>query len=191
MLVDWASGGNEKDLTYEFDFAYFYSSLLAVVAIGLMFSSTVPIVIPFVAAVCVLRYYTDKWQLLTVHSTLRVDPAPEMTASASLFALLLAAALAQAAFSSWLWVQGASLMALFPLLCCFGILVLLVVPYTRDHFVVVNPRWECSAEGVAEQPESLETPAPMAYKGAYENPYLKEDTIDRTSKLWGALGGVY
>ncbi len=58
-----------------------------------------------VAAVCVLRYYTDKWQLLTAHSTLRVDPAPEMTASASHFALLMAAALAQAAFASWLWIQ--------------------------------------------------------------------------------------
>jgi hypothetical protein len=58
-----------------------------------------------VAAVCVLRYYTDKWQLLTAHSTLRVDPAPEMTASANHFALLMAAALAQAAFASWLWIQ--------------------------------------------------------------------------------------
>ena len=56
-----------------------------------------PIVVPFAAAVMVLRYYTDKWQLLTAHSTLRVDPAPEMTASATHFALLLAAALAQVA----------------------------------------------------------------------------------------------
>ena len=69
--------------------------MLAVLAIGLMFATTVPIVVPFVAAVLVLRYYTDKWQLLTAHSTLRVDPAPEMTASATHFALLLAAALAQ------------------------------------------------------------------------------------------------
>lgn len=99
LLVDWASGGNEKSLTFEFDFAYFYSSVLAVLAIGLMFATTVPIVVPFVAAVLVLRYYTDKWQLLTAHSTLRVDPAPEMTASATHFALLLAAALAQVSWS--------------------------------------------------------------------------------------------
>ena len=27
LLVDWASSGNEKNLTYEFDFAYFYRCL--------------------------------------------------------------------------------------------------------------------------------------------------------------------
>jgi len=191
LLVDWASGGHEKNLTFEFDFAYFYSSMLAVLAIGLMFASTVPIVVPFVAAVCVLRYYTDKWQLLTAHSTLRVDPAPEMTASATHFALLLAAALAQAAFGSWLYVQGATFLAIFPVCCCFAIIIILAVPYTRDNYVVVNPRWEMSEGGLVEQPESLATPAPVSYKGAYENPYLKEDAGDRTSKLWGALGGVY
>jgi len=191
LLVDWASGVHEKNLTFEFDFAYFYSSMLAVLAIGLMFASTVPIVVPFVAAVCVLRYYTDKWQLLTAHSTLRVDPAPEMTASATHFALLLAAALAQAAFGSWLYVQGATFLAIFPVCCCFAIIIILAVPYTRDNYVVVNPRWEMSEGGLVEQPESLATPAPVSYKGAYENPYLKEDAGDRTSKLWGALGGVY
>ena len=40
LLVDWASDGKEKQLAFEFDFAYFYSSMLAVVAIGLMFAST-------------------------------------------------------------------------------------------------------------------------------------------------------
>ena len=191
LLVDWASGGNEKRLIYEFDFAYFYSSILAVIAIGLMFASTVPIVVPFVAAVCVLRYYTDKWQLLTAHSTLRRDPSPEMTASATHFALLLVTAFAQAAFSSWLWVQGARLLAVFPMCACCVILLILVVPLTRDQLVVVNPRWDGTNEGLVEQPETMTTPAPMSYKGAYENPYLKDDYADRTSRLWGALGGVY
>lgn len=191
LLVDWASDGKEKQLAFEFDFAYFYSSMLAVVAIGLMFASTVPIVVPFAAAVMVLRYYTDKWQLLTAHSTLRVDPAPEMTASATHFALLLAAALAQAAFGSWLWVQGAHALAIFPACCCFAILFVLVVPYTRDNLVVVNPRWEFSEGGAVEQPETLDTPAPVSYKRSYENPYLQEGAGDRTSKLWGAMGGVY
>lgn len=191
LLVDWASSGKEKNLTFEFDFAYFYSSMIAVLAIGLMFATTVPIVVPFVAAVLVLRYYTDKWQLLTAHSTLRVDPAPEMTASATHFALLLAAALAQAAFGSWLWVQGARFLAVFPACCCFAILILLALPYTRDNFVIVNPRWEPSEDGTVEQPDSLDTPAPVSYKGAYENPYLKDDADQRASRLWGALGGVY
>jgi len=193
LLVDWASAGKEKRLAFEFDFAYFYSSLLAVVAIGLMFASTVPIVVPFAAAVMVLRYYTDKWQLLTAHSTLRVDPAPEMTASAVHFALLLAAALCQAAFASWLWVQGATFLAIFPFGCCLLILAWLLVPYTRDNFVVVNPRWELAEGGVVEQPDTLDIPAPVSYKGSYANPYLYEgkEGVDRTSKLWGALGGVY
>jgi len=38
LLVDWASGGQEKSLTFEFDFSYFYSSMLAVLAMGLLYS---------------------------------------------------------------------------------------------------------------------------------------------------------
>jgi hypothetical protein len=46
-------------------------------------------------------------------------------------------------------------------------------------------------DGSVEQPETLGTPAPVSYKEAYVNPYLKEDAAERTSRLWGAMGGVY
>ena len=44
----------------------------------------------------------------------------------------------QAAFGSWLWVQGATFLAVFPVCCCFGILIILALPYTRDNYVVVR-----------------------------------------------------
>ena len=83
------------------------------------------------------------------------------------------------------------MLAVFPMCACCVILLILVVPLTRDQLVVVNPRWDGTNEGLVEQPETMTTPAPMSYKGAYENPYLKDDYADRTSRLWGALGGVY
>jgi hypothetical protein len=64
-------------------------------------------------------------------------------------------------------------------------------PYTRDNCVIVNPRWSPGEDGLVDQPDSLSTPAPASYRGAYQNPYLKEDATDRTSKLWGAMGGFY
>ena len=42
-------------------------------------------------------------------------------------ALLLVTAFAQAAFSSWLWVQGARLLAVFPMCACCVILLILVL----------------------------------------------------------------
>eukprot|EP00960_Hanusia_phi_P049153 759394-Hanusia_phi.AAC.8 len=77
-LLNWASDvldGHEKELSWEFDFAFFYSSMISVLAIGIMFAVTVPLILPFIAGFLVLRYYTDKWQVSPVCSQTS-SPAP-------------------------------------------------------------------------------------------------------------------
>uniref|UniRef100_A0A7S4JBQ9 CSC1/OSCA1-like 7TM region domain-containing protein n=1 Tax=Guillardia theta TaxID=55529 RepID=A0A7S4JBQ9_GUITH len=189
-LINWASDGHEQELSWEFDFAFFYSSMISVLAIGIMFAVTVPLILPFIAGFLVLRYYTDKWQLLTAHSKFRVDPSPEVTTSAALFALVLISGIALLAFGCWLRVQGAELLSYAPLAGFFVIILILLIPMLRDNLIVVNPRWEPHEVEDVEQPESLEVAAPQAYVGAYENPYLR-DSPAATERLWssGTVGG--
>lgn len=55
-IHNWAHGGRAAvPLTWEFDFAYFYSSLLSIVAIALMFSVTVPVLLIMVAVFLYVR----------------------------------------------------------------------------------------------------------------------------------------
>jgi len=181
MINDWA-GHDSSELVWEFDFAYFYSSFLSVLAIGLMFAVTVPLVLPCVLLFLIMRYYTDKWQLLTAHSTERVDPAPETTASAVLVSMLIITAVAQAAFASWLALQGAWNLAVWPwvLTMCLGFYI--AFPWTRHRFITVSNKWRATRE---EHPATWEVEAIPAYKAAYENPYLAAAGEDRTSRLRG------
>jgi len=95
-IHSWAHGSDKHiPLSWEFDFSYFYSSLLSVVSIALMFSVTVPILLVVVAVFLFIRYYLDKWQLMTAHSNAHPDPSPESTASAVFIALVVVAGLAQ------------------------------------------------------------------------------------------------
>jgi len=189
-LLNWASDGHEKELSWEFDFAFFYSSMISVLAIGIMFAVTVPLILPFIAGFLVLRYYTDKWQLLTAHSKFRVDPSPEVTTSAALFAVVLISGISLLAFGCWLRLQGAEVLSYAPLAGFVIIVFILLIPTLRDNLIVVNPRWEPHEVEDIEQPESLGVPAPQAYVGAYENPYLT-DSPAATERLWsaGTVGG--
>jgi len=170
-LINWASGEKGEKLSWEFDFAYFYSSLLGVVAIALMFVVTVPLLLPFVAVFLLTRYYTDKWQLVTAHSRSRPDPAPETTASSVFVALILCTALAQAAFAAWLELQEAKILALFSWCACGFLFLIVAIPFLRRRLVTVPATWVDSDE---EHKETMHVPAPQAYAGAYANPYMQD-----------------
>uniref|UniRef100_A0A6U4V9T7 CSC1/OSCA1-like 7TM region domain-containing protein n=1 Tax=Hemiselmis andersenii TaxID=464988 RepID=A0A6U4V9T7_HEMAN len=171
-IHDWASGGTGDKLHWNFDFSYFYSSILSVLAIGLMFSVTVPLLMPFVALCVFTRYYTDKWQLITAHSSKNPDPSPERTASSVFVSLILVAALAEAAFGGWLTIQGCNDLATFAWLASLLLLIVIAVPWTRRRFVTVSDTW---LGGEDEHPETMDAPAPVSYMGSYENPYEKRD----------------
>lgn len=178
LIVHWASDGKEENLVWELDFAYFFSSAIAAAGIGLFFILVLPLSTPFVAGLFAMRYYTDKWQLLTAHSNEHANPSPESTVSAAMVMLLIVTAFAQAAFAAWLNMQAADTLALFPWIFAAIIMVIVCVPQLNRQFASISARWENEDEEVK---VASTVSAPQAYATAYANPYTHATSAGYTS----------
>eukprot|EP00292_Cryptomonas_paramecium_P004004 CAMPEP_0113726952 /NCGR_PEP_ID=MMETSP0038_2-20120614/40773_1 /TAXON_ID=2898 /ORGANISM="Cryptomonas paramecium" /LENGTH=743 /DNA_ID=CAMNT_0000657727 /DNA_START=137 /DNA_END=2368 /DNA_ORIENTATION=- /assembly_acc=CAM_ASM_000170 len=169
LIVHWASDGKEEELVWELDFAYFFSSAIAAAGIGLFFILVLPLSTPFVAGLFAMRYYTDKWQLLTAHSNEHANPSPESTVSAAMVLLLIVTAFAQASFAAWLNMQAADALALFPWISAGIIMIIVCVPQLNRQIASISARWENEDEEVK---ATSTVAAPQAYATAYVNPYM-------------------